>query len=137
MNKDVKKFVQSLTIIDGVEARNSSGHIKIFKDDKLVVTLPSTPGDRRWRDNAIRDLRAVGITPSTKLDKQVRIAPDDAAAPPAPPSEQDRHLTIVDEPIPLLGPTDPLVPSVVVIEINVEVVNQMLERFGIQLVVRA
>lgn len=77
MNKDVKKFVQSLTIIEGVTAsENGGGHIKIFRDGKLVVTLAKTPSDHRWRDNAIRNLRAVGITPSvTKLDKQVRVRP--------------------------------------------------------------
>ncbi len=66
MHKDVRKFVQSLTVIDGVTcAVNGGGHIKIMKDGKTVATMPHTPGDHRWRNNILRDLRSVGITPST------------------------------------------------------------------------
>ncbi len=74
MHKDVRKFVQSLTVIDGVTcAVNGGGHIKIMKDGKTVATMPHTPGDHRWRNNILRDLRSVGITPSGKLDREVRI----------------------------------------------------------------
>lgn len=72
MNKDVRKLIQSLTVIDGVTVEVNGSHAKVYKDGKMVSVLPKTPSDHRWRDNALRDLRANGITPSAKIDKAFR-----------------------------------------------------------------
>lgn len=34
-----------------------SGHWEVRCDGRRVATFPQTPGDRRWRQNAIGDIR--------------------------------------------------------------------------------
>ena len=72
MNKDVRKFVQSITHIPGVTVEQSEGtaHLRVLKDGKLVTTLPSTPSDHRWQRNARSALRQKGITPSYKPKRE-------------------------------------------------------------------
>jgi hypothetical protein len=65
VNKDVKQLVRSIEHIEGVEVRNTgSGHLAIYRQGQFLVTLASTPGDRRWRENAMATLRQAGITPA-------------------------------------------------------------------------
>lgn len=68
MNKDVRKLVQSISAIDGVEVRDGGKHLLVYRDDKRVTVLPKTPSDVRWRDNAVADLKRLGITPGVKLN---------------------------------------------------------------------
>lgn len=49
-----------------VEARKGGHLVAYSPDGKTMVTLPSTPGDRRWRQNAISQLRRGGYDPSKK-----------------------------------------------------------------------
>lgn len=82
MNKDVKKFVQSIAHIPGVTVEQSpSGgnpHLRVLKDGKLVTTIPSTPSDHRWERNARSSLRLKGITPAVK-PKRAEVVLDPAA----------------------------------------------------------
>jgi hypothetical protein len=66
MNKEVRQLVRQLVVIPGVTVKHSGGHLKVMRDEKFVVTLPSTPSDHRWRDNAIRELKRQGLTPRTR-----------------------------------------------------------------------
>lgn len=67
MNKDVKQLVRNIEHIDGVELRNTgSGHLAVYLNEKYVVTIASTPGDRRWRENTMALLRQAGITPANQ-----------------------------------------------------------------------
>lgn len=72
MNKEVKKFVQSITHIPGVVVEQSTGtaHLRVLKDGKLVTTIPSTPSDHRWQRNARSALRQKGITPAVKPKRE-------------------------------------------------------------------
>lgn len=72
MDKEVRKLIQSLTVIDGVTVELNGSHAKVYKDGKLAVVLAKTPSDHRWRENALRDLRKNGITPGAKIDKALR-----------------------------------------------------------------
>lgn len=72
MNKEVRKLVQSLTPIPGVEVTETgSGHLMVTRDGAFVTTLPSTPSDVRWRENALAQLRRAGITPGVRPPKSV------------------------------------------------------------------
>lgn len=67
MNKDVKQLVRSIEHIEGVEVRyTGSGHQAVYLNDKFVVTISSTPSDRRWRENTTALLRQAGITPANQ-----------------------------------------------------------------------
>ncbi len=68
MDKEVRKLVQSIQHIPGVDISGNGGsnHLIVKYNDKFVTTLPSTPSDSRWRDNTVATLRRHGITPGTK-----------------------------------------------------------------------
>lgn len=68
MDKEVRKLVQSIQDIPGVEISGNGGknHLIFKYRDKFVTTLPSTPSDSRWRDNTVATLRRHCITPGTK-----------------------------------------------------------------------
>lgn len=72
MDKEVRKLIQSLTVIDGITVELNGSHAKVYKDGKLAVVIPKTPSDHRWRENCLSDLRKNGITPGTKIDKALR-----------------------------------------------------------------
>lgn len=41
---------------------NTGSHYKLFAPDGIAkATIPHTPSDHRWRDNAVRDLRKGGF----------------------------------------------------------------------------
>ena len=80
MDKEVKKLVAALTRIDGIDVRPGGNHLKVYREDKFVTTLPVTPSDNRWKANAMADLRRQGITPATspeKLQRPTRTIPLD------------------------------------------------------------
>ena len=64
MNKEVRELVADL-IRQGWDVKpTKSGHFRAYSPDgKTIVTLPGTPSDHRWRQNAIRDLRRGGYDP--------------------------------------------------------------------------
>src|SRR5690349_18649652 len=67
MDKEVRKLVQSIQHIPGVEIEGTgNSHLIVKYNDRFVTTLPSTPSDSRWRDNTVATLRRHGITPGTK-----------------------------------------------------------------------
>jgi hypothetical protein len=73
MDKEVKQLLKTIEHIQGVEVRaTNKSHIGVYKDGKIVTTIPTTPSDHRWRDNAVRNLRAAGITPSVHPVKPVK-----------------------------------------------------------------
>lgn len=65
MNKEVRKLINSISGIDGVEVVNGGKHLRVLLHGKFVTILPTTPGDSRWKENAVAELRRQGITPST------------------------------------------------------------------------
>lgn len=71
MDKEVRKLVTQLQRIPdvGVE-QGGSGHLLVSKGGAFVTTLPSTPSDHRWKDNALAQLRRVGITPGSRPRKR-------------------------------------------------------------------
>lgn len=75
MDKEVRKFMQSLGNIPGVRFEEGTKHVKVLLDDRLVTTLPRTPSDHRWKANSLSVLRKAGITPSTKANAQVTVTP--------------------------------------------------------------
>jgi hypothetical protein len=80
VNKDVRKLVQSVSQIDGVEVRQGSNHLTVWKDGAFVTTISGTPSDHRWRDNALAELRRAGITPSVRpngVTRTVALIPQD------------------------------------------------------------
>jgi len=46
-----------------------------MKDGKMVGTIPKTPSDRRWQDNALSDLRRAGVTPRADVKGPPNIKP--------------------------------------------------------------
>lgn len=53
----MKQFIKTLDGT-GIKARIDGGsHYGLWMGDKRVGTLPYTPSDWRWRQNAIRDIR--------------------------------------------------------------------------------
>lgn len=71
MNKEVRQLVTSLERIPDVEvAQGGSGHLVVTKGGAFVVTLPSTPSDHRWKENALAQLRRAGITPGVRPRKR-------------------------------------------------------------------
>lgn len=79
MDKDVRKFVQSIETIPGVEVLEGTKHLRVWKDGRAITTIPKTPSDHRWRLNATAELRRAGITPSArpngKLETVVELMP--------------------------------------------------------------
>ena len=75
MNKEVRRFVARLNDIPGVEVTQGKTHLRVMKDGKMVGTLPKTPSDRRWQDNALSDLRRAGITPRAEGAGPPKIKP--------------------------------------------------------------
>lgn len=72
MDKEVRKLIQSLTVIDGVTVEVNGSHAKVYRDGTLLVVISKTPSDHRWKQNTLRDLRAKGITPGARIDKALR-----------------------------------------------------------------
>lgn len=62
MAKDIDVIVKAL-IEQGWRVEPGKGHSKAFPPDKAkpVVTLPTTPGGGRWRENLIGQLRRSGF----------------------------------------------------------------------------
>lgn len=63
-SKEVKELLKELAEHPGVrEITENKGHHKVWPVDisKSVVTIPGTPSDHRWLQNAKRDLRSSGI----------------------------------------------------------------------------
>lgn len=73
MSREVRKLVQQITQIPGVEVVEGGKHLTVRKDGEFVTSLSRTPSDPRWRDNAVAALKRKGITPGLKLDKVVRV----------------------------------------------------------------
>lgn len=66
MRKEVKALIKRLER-QGFDCadRTGNGHpIVRTTTGEFVTTLPSSPGDRRWRDNAIGQLRRAGYNPN-------------------------------------------------------------------------
>lgn len=71
MNKEVRQLVAQLDRIPDVAVQTAgSGHLVVTKGGAFVTTLPSTPSDVRWRDNALASLRRAGITPGVRQPKR-------------------------------------------------------------------
>lgn len=68
MDKDVRKFVQSISGIDGVEVRQGTKHLRVWKDGQAITTIPLTPSDHRWKANATAELRRAGVTPAARVN---------------------------------------------------------------------
>lgn len=72
MNKDVRKLVRALERIDGIEITHGGSHLAVRRHGDLIVTLPTSPSDHRWRANTLRELRRAGITPGVRPEKLSR-----------------------------------------------------------------
>lgn len=62
MHKDVRQLVARITDHEDVEVVQGRKHLSVLFKGGLVTTLPTTPSDHRWRENAISELRKAGIT---------------------------------------------------------------------------
>lgn len=63
MNKDVRQLVKRAER-QGLDAENRGTHVRVRNPRTgRWATLPKTPSDRRWRANAIADLRKIGFNP--------------------------------------------------------------------------
>lgn len=72
MNKDVRKLVAALERIDGISITHGGSHLAVRRNGDLIVTMPVSPSDHRWRENTLRELRRAGITPGSKPEKLSR-----------------------------------------------------------------
>lgn len=60
--KEVKKLVKALEA-QGFEVKiGKTNHPKVYRDGKLITTLPSTPSDWRSLKNALALLKRAGFT---------------------------------------------------------------------------
>ena len=75
MNKEVRKFIARVNNVPGVEVTEGKTHLRVMKDGRMVATLPKTPSDHRWMDNALRDLRRQGITPRAETKAPPTVKP--------------------------------------------------------------
>lgn len=63
MDKDVRELIADRER-QGWRVEIGKGHAKAFSPDgKTIVTLPLTPSDHRWKQNALRYLRRGGYQP--------------------------------------------------------------------------
>lgn len=61
MNKDIKQLIVKLEK-QGLELRRSgTTHWKVYRDGRLLTTLPSTPSDRRSLLNKRAELKRQGV----------------------------------------------------------------------------
>lgn len=60
MHKDVRQLCKRLRKM-GLEVGEDRSHVAVRRQGRLLVTLPSTPSDCRWRQNAFADLRRAGV----------------------------------------------------------------------------
>lgn len=60
MNSEVRELVEYAGSFSDAVAIHENGHVKVVKG-KLMVILPATPSDHRWRKNAITSLRKNGL----------------------------------------------------------------------------
>jgi hypothetical protein len=75
VRKDVRNFVARLNAVPGVEVSQGKTHLRVLKDGRLVTTLPVTPSDHRWQQNALTVLRRNGITPRAEAKQPTQIKP--------------------------------------------------------------
>lgn len=63
MKKEIREIVEEAQRQGWRVEIAKSGHIKLFPPDptKSLVTLPGSPSDQRWRDNALADMRRRGF----------------------------------------------------------------------------
>lgn len=84
MKKDVKQFIQRVKAV-GVEVKpQANGHWRMLYQGSFVGTLPATPGDGRWRENAITAMRLLGVD-LIELEKTRRTKKKDAGGQSPPP----------------------------------------------------
>lgn len=83
MDKDVKKFADSLVSLPGVSLEHGGKHLRVLLDGQLVSTIPTTPSDHRWRANTVAQLRAKGLTPPS-TDRKARKRTNAGAEAPVP-----------------------------------------------------
>lgn len=64
MDKEVRELVQALREQGWRVEQLKGGHLMAYSPDGVTkFTLPSTPSDRRWRQNAISWARKGGFDP--------------------------------------------------------------------------
>lgn len=60
-NKEVKELMRKLESQGFICVPSKKNHIKVYKDERFVATLPSTPSDRRSLKHVLRYLRQAGF----------------------------------------------------------------------------
>jgi hypothetical protein len=76
--REMRKLVYH-AVCKGVDIRLPDGgrHYAVYKDGRRVGSLPYSPSDVRWRQNAIAEIRrATGVDLRTQQRRTRKLAPD-------------------------------------------------------------
>lgn len=72
MDKEVRQLLDTIQHVQGVRVKHGSKHVRVYLNDAPVTTIPHSPSDYRWRQNALAQLRRAGVL--TRPDKESKVS---------------------------------------------------------------